>query len=160
MPFLGLPSVGGLTLDITNFLTANPALVHEIGGHALAHLLYSHIRRSAYGSGLSRREIRKASNRKRRWFVDNIIMHHRRLHNRNREAIVNNARNRVLARREALEQKSSSLQNQPQKNHDEKTKWRDAADMKNRGQIIRGRIDSRKLRARSRWLSAVKVTTD
>ncbi len=157
MAFLGLPSVGGLTLDITNFLTANPALLHEIGGHALAHVLYSHIRRSAHSPSMSRRETRKMSNRKRRWFVDNSVMHHRRLHDRNRETIVSNARSRVLARREALLQKPSLLQNQPQKNRDEKTKWRDAADIKSRGQTIRGRIDSRRLRAKSRWLSVAKT---
>lgn len=154
---LSLPSIGNLTLDITNFLTANPFLARQVGGHALSHMLYSYIRRSARSAGLSRRQARKMSNRKRRWFVDNIVMHHKRLHDRNREMIVSNARSRIIAKREAMKKKAAALKDQPQKDRDEKMKWRSSADVKNRGQTIRERIDNRKLRARSRWQAVTET---
>lgn len=155
MILLSLPYLSGLTVNVVNFLQANPDLVREIGGEALQHVLHSHLRRSAKRLfGGSRRQRRKSLNRKRRWFVDNIIMHHRRLHERNREVIVNDARNRVLARRQALKNKMAPLTPE-QRQKEEDMKWRNSEMMKNRAQTIRGRIDSRRLRARSRWVSAV-----
>jgi len=140
-----------MTLNVSNFIALHPGLVNEVGGHALAHVLYSYVRRA--GRGGNRRQMRKLSNRRRRWFVDNIIMHHRRLHERNREIVVSNVRSRVLAKREALK-KQPQLQQSLKKNQNEQTRWRDsAADLKQKGLAIRGRVDSKMMRARSRWLT-------
>lgn len=149
---LSLPSVGPITLDASNFLTAHPHLIYDVAGHALAHSLYSHLRQHR-GRGMSRRQLRKALTRKRRWFVDNIIMHHRRLHERNRKTIVNNARARVLARLKD-EKKRELTQIQPTVERSaESVKWRNAVSLREKGSEIRGRIDSRRARARSRWLT-------
>jgi len=148
-----MPSIGSLTLDFGNFLSLHPALINDVAGHALAHALYSHIRRAGRGR-VSRRQARKMSNRKRRWFVDNIIMHHKRLHDRNRELLISNARTRALARRKSQE-KQPPMGASPtlQKDRDQPTKWRDTVSLKQRGADLRGRSDARRLRARSRWLT-------
>lgn len=156
MIFAGLPQIGVLTLDVTNFLSAHPALVNDIAGHALAHALYSHMRRGRR-PGMSRRQIRKNSNRQRRWFVDNIIMHHKRIHDRNRQLAVDNARSRAIARRDALKREALPLSIQkltaPKPAQDESLKWRNAVSLRQKGEELRGRADARKLRARSRWLA-------
>jgi hypothetical protein len=157
LTFISLPSVGTLTFDVGNFLSANPALIHEVAGHALAHALYSHIRRGGRSRGISRRAARKTSNRKRRWFVDNIIMHHKRIHDRNREMVITNARTRALSRRKELEKKaiqpsSSALQH----SRDQGAPWRNKVDLKARGTELRNRANARKLRAESRWASIMR----
>ena len=154
-----MPSIGSLTLNFGNFLSLHPALINDVAGHALAHALYSHIRRAGRGR-VNRRQARKMSNRKRRWFVDNIIMHHKRLHDRNRELLISNARTLALARRKAQE-KQSPIGGSPtlQKDRDQPTKWRDTVSLKQRGADLRGRSDARRLRARSRWLTVTASAT-
>ncbi len=149
MPFIGLPIVGLPHVDIVSFLRTHPSLVHEVAGHAIAHSLYSFIRRA--GRGASRRQNRRQSNMRRRWFVDNIIMHHKRLHDRNRELIVNNVRAMVLARKKDIEKNSAGLSKARLD-----AKWRDRTSIKERGVVVRGRVDARLLRARSKWLSIAK----
>jgi len=149
--FLSLPPIGSVPLDVSSFFSAHGALVHEVAEHALAHALYSHIR-GGYRGRVNRREARKVANRRRRWFVDNIIMHHKRLHDRNRELIINNAKERVLAKRE--KEKNKTLSNfAPKKDRNDETKWQDMVRLKERAATVRGRVDARKSRARSRWLS-------
>jgi hypothetical protein len=149
VPFLGLPVIGLPQIDITSFIRLHPGLVHEVAGHALAHSLYSCMRRASRGA--SRRLTRRDMNRRRRWFVDNIIMHHKRLHDRNRELIVNNVRAKVLARKKALEKDPATI-TRDQRN----AKWREKDSLKERGVVLRGRVDARLLRARSKWLSIAK----
>lgn len=135
----------------------NPGLVHDLAGHALAHTLYSHIRRGK--RGISRRKARKIANRKRRFFVDNIIMHHKRLHDRNRELLISKARSRALARRRAAQSKPEVIkQALLQKSRDDASQWRDRTDLKEKGLALRGRVDARRLRARSRWLSVAAAS--
>lgn len=147
--FLGLPTIGLPNIDIVGFLHSHPSLVHEVAGHAVAHSLYSYVRRA--GRGATRRQTRREANMRRRWFVDNIIMHHKRLHDRNRELIVNNVRAKVLARKMELEKKSPNLAKSKEQN-----KWSERASVKSRAVEIRGRVDTRLLRARSKWLSIAK----
>ena len=139
-----------------NFIGAHPGLINELATHALAHTLYSHIRGARKVGAMSRSHRRRVANRRRRWFVDNIIMHHKRLHDKNREIAISNVRNRLLEKKEALKKQALSLHHaSPPKN--EATKWRDkTADTKDRGLTIRGRLDARRLRARSRWLSVAE----
>jgi hypothetical protein len=156
--YLSLPTVGSMTLDVGNFLTANPMLVHEVAGHALAHALYSYSRQRGRGRGMSRRQMRKSSNRKRRWFVDNIIMHHRRLHDRNREIVISNVRARVEARKKLekkkLEKSQNSLARGPSPSH--QTRVRNVVNLKERAAELRGSVDARKTRARQRWISLMQ----
>jgi len=149
----GLPSVGNMTIDVGNFLVTHPSLIHQVAGHALAHTLYSYVRHSRK-RGFSRRQMRKSSNRKRRWFVDNIIMHHRRLHNRNRELIIGNARSKVVARHEA-KKKALALSHQRLQKDQKPTQWRDMAQaqVKERGSLLRNRVEARKTRAQQRWMT-------
>ena len=156
MTFISLP-IGTLTLDVTSLIAAHPGLIYDIGGHALAHALYSHIRRRHH-SGLSRREMRKTANRKRRWFVDNIIMHHKRLHDRNRAVLISNARSRALAMRNTVKKEPLSPQqeNSLHRDQDPKMKWRNAINLKEKGKELRGRSDARRLRARSKWLTIME----
>ncbi len=151
MPILGLAAIGLPSVDIVSFLHAHPGLVHEVAGHAVAHSMYSFVRRASRGA--SRRQTRRDMNRRRRWFVDNIIMHHKRLHDRNRELIVNNVRAKVLAKKQAAQKNSLSVESK-QKSQDQSTKWRDRnPSVKERSVALRGMVDARRLRARSRWLS-------
>ncbi len=159
MTIISLPNVGTLTLGITNFLTANPALLQHLGSDALTHALRGYVKRVRKRRGVSRRVMRKTANRKRRWFVDNIIMHHKRLHDRNRAIVVSNARTRALAKRQIRQESDEGmsglqvLQNQREKSyHDSSQSFRDRVDS------LRGRVDARKLRARSRWLSVMGET--
>ena len=144
-------AVNLVSLKAYSFVATHPTLVHEIGMHALAHTMYSYVR-SGRSVG-SRRLNRRKMNQKKRWFVDNIIMHHKRLHARNRELAISNARQRAIERnkkknKENLDPETSKLNNSPNKNI-----WRQKIAMQERSQQIRGRIDARRTRARSRWLT-------
>ena len=156
MTFILLPSIGALTINVGSFISAHPGLINDLAGHALAHALYSHIRRGSRG-GISRRESRKTMNRRRRWFVDNIILHHKRLHDRNRALVISNARSRALAKRRVPERNSMSIQNSSLQHERDgsTTKWRNAVNLKERGASLRGTTDAKRLRARSRWLSVM-----
>ena len=153
---LVLPSIGSLIFDATTFISAHPALIYELAGHSILHSLYSHSRSNGRRKGKNRRQSRKLTNRKRRRFVDNIIMHHKRLHDRNRAMLINNARDRALIRKNTLKKDSISLQQSVNLTQEEKPKkWTEKTNLREKGREIRGRIDARRLRARSRWISVV-----
>ncbi|MDX2082808.1 MAG: hypothetical protein SFV53_02335 [Rickettsiales bacterium] len=154
--FLSLTStISTLSLSASNFISLHPELINEIAGHALVHDLYSHMH-SGSKAGLSRRLKRKTANVRRRWFVDNIVMHHKRLHDKNRELTISKIREQALSKRDALKKQSPSiqaLQRQQIPQRDEAKKWRELIELKQNAEIMRGRVDTRRLRARSRWLS-------
>ena len=157
MFFLDPSSLISATTSASSFIGAHPELIQELAQHVLTHSLYSHIR-SRRGPTISRSARRRVANRRRRWFVDNIIMHHKRLHDQNREIAISNVRKRLLEKKEALKKQSLSLavqKSQPSRTppQGESTKWRERFDGKDRGLSVRGRIDTRRIRARSRWLS-------
>lgn len=137
-------------------------MINDIAGHALAHALYSHIRRGSRARGISRRQARKRSNRKRRWFVDNIIMHHKRLHDRNRELVITNARTRALARRKELEKKPEQLSHSTLRHNRPKSDQRhqDRSALKKRGEELRQRTLMCRVRAERRWSSVMKIDRD
>lgn len=154
-----LTQSGTLTFDVNNFLTMNPTLVNSAAGYGLAHVLFSHIRRSGQGNRVNRRVARKIANRRRRRFVDNIIMHHKRLHDRNRETAVGNARLRALARQKKLKNpsvQSTSLQHQ---RSNVKT-YSSKVSLLERAKSIRSNTDSKRIRAQSRWASIMKMEND
>lgn len=153
---LGLTLPNNLTLSVESFLQAHPALINDIGGQALFHAFYSYSR-SRRKRGVNRRRMRKAANMKRRWFIDNIVMHHRRLHAQNRNLIIKNARERALQKRK----KSLELQKTQKKPVEKEFRSRTQGnDFRERIEKMRGRIDSRKTQARSRWLTVSKLSND
>lgn len=174
MTFLAIPQIDALVFDTSSFISMHPALVHEIASHSLAHVIYSYIKRTCHRRGLSRREIRKIINRRNRWFVDNIIMHHKRLHDYNRQVVVRDARKRSVDKKKSFtdsyknryseEQNESKLQN---RSHFYDTQnYHESEDEKNKRQQktkeIMLRLESRKKRARSRWIATFgkKINND
>ncbi len=155
MTFIVIPHVASLTFDASNLLNGNPSLLNQVGQEVLSRALHSFLSRSNRRRGMSRREMRKATNRKRRWFVDNIIMHHKRLHDRNRAIVVSNARSRALAKREASKNnRTPSIQSYTTQQRERKrTQWQNGSSLKERGVALRGAVDARRTRARSRWLA-------
>lgn len=157
MLYLTLPStIHALSIYLANVITANPVIVREIGTHMLLHSMRHHARVPRGMSRVNRGNLRlrrRAVNQRHRWFVDNIIMHHRRLHEKNRQIAINNSRNSSLLvskkpndplnlnRREPLTQ---------QKN------WGQRVIIQNGTQDLRNRIESRRIRAKTRWLTIEK----
>lgn len=142
MDFISLANVNAIGLSASG-LMGSPILQHIIGDEIM-HAFFSAIRKSGK-SRLSRVQRRKILGRKRRWFTDNIIMHHKRLHDKNRQIAISEAREKALS--------NNSL-----KKPTESRRWRDRVEIKDRGRIIRGRIDTKRMRARSRWLSVADVS--
>ena len=176
MAFFVLPIIGTIAFDPLTLASTNPALVYEVAGHALGHALYDHISRLGRRRGLSRREMRKIVNRKRRWFVDNIIMHHQRIHHKNRQTLISNARNRAIEKRkekpnnfkEIIKNKESKQSQYPFRNREDdyydytennenkknnSYSYEDKENYQEKGLIIRSRLDAKKIRARTRWLT-------
>jgi hypothetical protein len=136
-----LTGLGGPSITYSGLV--NSPLMHHLIDHEIMHVFFSLIK-GPRKARLTRAQSRKMMNRRRRWFTDNIIMHHKRLHDRNRELVVASTRQRVLAKKAAA--------NSPQ--IAQSYKWRDRVEgTKERGRKIRGRIDARRSRARSRWVS-------
>lgn len=96
--------------------------------------------------GLTRAQRKKLAMRRYRTFVDNIVMHHKRIHDRNREIAVGQ-----ISKPKAIKLKDQPTLS-PSLNRDSH-KWRDKFNPRDHSVIIRGRIDARRLRARSRWVS-------
>ena len=104
--FLSLPIIGSIAFSPTALIASHPMIAYELAGHTIGHILYGFIKRNRKRRGLSRAQMRKMTNRRRRHFVDNIIMHHQRLAKMNRQTIVGNARERAMARREKTQRKA------------------------------------------------------
>jgi len=145
--FISLANINTISLASSGLI--NSPLAHHLISHEIMHVFFSFVR-GPRKARLSRLQKRKMANRRRRWFTDNIIMHHKRLHDRNREIVVASAKTRALAKKLTAGQKAP----QPESSR----KWRDRVDTKDRGQTIRGRIDARRSRARSRWLSVADMS--
>lgn len=113
-------------------------------------LLFSLVRRRGgyrrRGRPISFAERRRLINRKRRWFTDNIIMHHRRLHEKNREIAVNLTYKRIL---EKQKDKKPILSKQ-------NVSWCQRIDIKSRANLIKQKSRARQRRAISRWGSIIE----
>ena len=154
--FLPLPIIGSIAFSPSALIASHPMIAYELAGHTIGHILYGFIKRNRKRRGLSRAQMRKMTNRRRRQFVDNIIMHHQRLAKMNRQTIVGNARERAMARREKTQRKADLHKDQTfEKQQESRKKWQGGVSLKERGQKIRGTIDARRTRARSRWLTIV-----
>lgn len=78
-------------------------------------------------------------------------MLHRRVHERNREISIETFKTKPGKGK--LELSRSSPSNSPSMAREEASRWRNRADTRNRVISIRGRIEARRIRARSRWES-------
>ncbi len=156
MSFFLLHTGVNLALGKTSLLALQPNLLQDLAIHGFEHVIRRLLKGTKRKRGLSRAENRKLTNRKRRWFVDNIIMHHRRLQEINRQKIVSSARERALLRKKNL--LNNSLQRtKPKAKPEINRTWHNGLSMRDKGVKIRGSVDTRKIRARSRWLSAVNI---
>lgn len=156
MSFFLLHTGVNLALGKTSLLALQPTLLQDLAIHGFEHVIRRLLKGTKRKRGLSRAENRKLNNRKRRWFVDNIIMHHRRLQEINRQKIVSSARERALLRKKNL--LNNSLQRtKPKAKPEINRTWQNGLSMRDKGVKIRGSVDTRKIRARSRWLSAVNI---
>ncbi len=154
MSFFLLHTSINLALGKTSLLVLQPTLLQDLAIHGFEHVIRRLLKGTKRKRGLSRAENRKLANRKRRWFVDNIIMHHRRLQEINRQKIVNSARERALLRKKNL--LNNSLQKaKPKAKPEINRTWQNGIKTRERGVKIRGSVDTRKIRARSRWLTAI-----
>lgn len=122
--------------------------------------VHHHIRKGKM-AGLSRSKRRKITNRRKRWFTDNIVMHHKRLHDRSRQQAIEDVRKKALERRKQLKKKKQPTLKEALKieNKGELT-WDQKINMKDRSIKSRERIKNRELRAQSRWLSVNGASGD
>jgi hypothetical protein len=118
--------------------------------------VFSMIFGSKKNKKLTKAQRKKLASRRYRVFVDNIVMHHKRLHDRNREVTVNLTK----ANTPGKDPKKSQYKLIGSLGRPSDTKWRDRYGSKERGGRIRGRIDARRIRARSRWVSMVDESTE
>lgn len=93
------------------------------------------------------------ANRRRRNFVDNIIMHHKRIHDYNRKLVVSSARDRAVARKKGLV--GQEIKKTKQKDRLEHTRWTQKPNIKAQGIEIRSRIQTKRVRAESRWAAVM-----
>ncbi len=145
MDIASLVSFNASSLSASGLINS-PILQHYLG-HDMMHAFFSAIRKYRK-SRLPRIQRRKILNRKRRWFTDNVIMHHKRIHDKNRQMVVSEARQRAISKDPV---KKKRLPQEP-------GRWRDRVEIKDKGKIIRGRISAKRMRARSRWLSVADVS--
>lgn len=164
MPVIFLPQIDALVFNTSSFISMHPALVHEIGSHAMAHVIYSFMKRSCHRRGLSRFQMRKILNARNRWFVDNIIMHHKRIHDYNRKIIIRDSKKRAIVNKQKFTEKyHSSIENNKEEskistrslffdtqNYQENTKNDNAND--HNSSFIIERLESRKKREKCKWL--------
>lgn len=100
--------------------------------------------------GLTKAQRKKLARRRYRMFVDNIIMHHKRIHDRNRELAVNNAK--LLSKDKSKEGKPRTVMSPRRPDR----KWRDKFNSRQNISLVRERIDSRRIRAESRWKTIIR----
>jgi len=154
--FLPLGSIGMISFSPSALIASHPYVFYELAGHAVGHILHGFMKRGRKRRGLNRKQLRKLNNRRRRNFVDNIIMHHQRLANFNRQILISNARERAMIRVEKLKQQSLQKQKDLRKSKsDDKLIKRTMlnSNLRERGKKIRGMNEAKRIRARSRWLS-------
>jgi len=160
LTFINLPKVGSLTLDITNYLNRGGLIKGDSSKYNLSGLLYGKIVRSARRAGLSRRVARKIANRRRRIFVDNIIMHHKRLHDQNRKIVITNARERALMKKKQLESLKSNTLEKIKKEQESRASYQrfvERPNIQSKSREIRDRLALSKTRAKSRWASIIEA---
>lgn len=111
--------------------------------------MYSLLFGAAGLRSMSKSKRKKMSRRRFRMFVDNIILHHRRLHNRNRQITIDLARSRILNKDKNREKAKAELARK------KKNKWREKYAKHHRAVEIKERINARRIRAKSSWTALI-----
>jgi len=149
--YLNIPNgVSKFSSNAIKFATNHPSLAREVGVHLVVHSFNSYIR-SGRNLGTKKHLRRKTINQKRRWFVDNIIMHHKRLHDHNRQIAIQDARKRSIAKN--IRKKKLPAPELDQEKKLQNRSWQQRILVKEQIAKMRGRIESSRVRARTRWLS-------
>lgn len=112
--------------------------------------LYSMLFGGAGLKGLSNAQRKKIARRRFRMFVDNIIMHHKRLHDKNREITIDLARKRIVDKEQEKKKRDQELERR------EKNKWRDKYAKNSRALDIKERINARRIRSKSSWVAMME----
>ena len=141
MRYIDSTSIGGVSARL-NKATQLP------GGPGTYSLLFG----AAGLSKMTKAQRKKLARRRFRMFVDNIIMHHKRLHDKNRQITIDLARSRLLAQKEREKKKrKKDLELKENKNG-----WREKYAKHDRATLIKDRIKARKIRAKSSWIAMVE----
>ncbi|MCE3255877.1 MAG: hypothetical protein K0R25_1371 [Rickettsiaceae bacterium] len=112
--------------------------------------------------GMSKAKWKKLMMRKRRMFVDTIVMNHKRAHDKSREKTIEEAKAKISNKpQKSLDRPSSSPKLSKRKSPDmNDRKWRDKAgpnrEQKSR---IRGLVDNERGHTRSKWAMKVNEKT-
>lgn len=113
--------------------------------------------------GLTKAQRKKMMMRKRRMFVDRIVMHHKRLHDQNREKIIEETKEKLSKKpSQILSKPNSSPKLSRLKPHPDKNdfKWQQKVKPK-QGEHrtkVKGLVDPTRERSRSKW--TVRVAKD
>ncbi len=99
---------------------------------------------------MSRSKGKKMARRRFRMFVDNIIMHHKRLHDKNRQITID------LVSRGLSKKKDDRKKEKRERNLKEKNKWREKYAKDNRAVELKERINARRIRAKSGWVAMME----
>lgn len=99
---------------------------------------------------LSKAQRKKIAGRRRRRFVDNIIMHHKRLHDRNRQITID------LVRKKNEQKEQDRKKRKEQDITKERNKWRDKYAKNGRALEIKERINARRIKAKSNWTAMIE----
>lgn len=128
-------------------------LVRHIAEHGAAEAIFCLFRKKRKRR-LSRSQRKKLITRRRRKFVDTVIMRHQRIHQKNRDIVLEEPEELIRKRKLKRKKKKDKEKELKKESKSHGThKWQDSEDLKHKGTIIRGRIDARRLKARSKWLS-------
>ena len=82
-------------------------------------------------------------------------MHHKRMHDKDRDLVINKAKERLNERKKQVKSKTKSLKYIDNGSKEQRPNWQQTVLIQNRGSDIRGRIQTKKIRARTRWASVV-----
>lgn len=116
------------------------------GGFGARSLLFG----SLGNHSLTMAQRKKIARRRFRMFVDNIIMHHKRLHDRNREITID------LTRKKLLDKEKEKKKKEDDRELKEKNKWREKYAKNSRAVELKERINARRIRAKSSWVAMLE----
>ncbi len=112
--------------------------------------------------GLTKAQRKKMMMRKRRMFVDTVIMQHKRIHDKNREQIIEETKARLAGKPDTkvkLKPKTIAaplLDRAPKKDFSSRNKSKPQHQQESRQNRIKGLIDNERQKSRSKW--AVRVS--
>jgi hypothetical protein len=109
--------------------------------------------------GMSKAQIKKLMMRRRRMFVDTVIMAHKRIHDDNREKIIEKTKAKITSRLKDANKPDSHTSKLSAPNKGD-NKWKEKVKPKQGTQRtrIKGLVDNERERSRSKW--ATRVRTD